>query len=103
VSLIFFLFKLVFFSLIYAYTQQKFIDEYESTVFDNYTASVTVNRRQYSLNLFDTTGQNQEKLSKLRIISYQNTRVVILCFSMVDPLSLDSCKRRWIPEVNSPT
>ncbi|CAD5225193.1 unnamed protein product [Bursaphelenchus okinawaensis] len=86
-------------SLIFAYTQQTFIEDYEPTVFQNYSASVILDRRKVSLNLFDTTGSTQEKLVKLRTLSYPQADVILLCFSLIDPLSLDSCRRRWIPEI----
>ncbi|KAF1640347.1 UNVERIFIED_CONTAM: Ras-related protein Rac1, partial [Eudyptes robustus] len=90
-------------SLIFAYTQQKFIEDYEPTVFQNYSASVILDRRKVNLNLFDTTGSTQEKLVRLRTLSYPQADVVLLCFSLVDPLSLDSCRRRWIPEIRRHT
>ncbi|KAI6189890.1 hypothetical protein M3Y97_00057100 [Aphelenchoides bicaudatus] len=90
-------------TLIYAYTQQTFLDEYEPTVFQNYAASVTINKKVYNLNLFDTTGQSEDKLSKLRIISYRNANVVMLCFSLIDKTSLENCKLKWIPEIRKHT
>ncbi|KJH47066.1 Ras family protein [Dictyocaulus viviparus] len=35
----------------------------------------------------------------LRCLSYPNTDVFLLCFSLVDPKSLDVCQTIWLPEI----
>ena len=50
-----------------------------------------------NLQLWDTAGQEDYK--KLRPLSYPQTDVFILCFSLVSPTSLENVENMWVPEV----
>lgn len=60
--------------------------------FDNYTASVMVDGRPISLGLWDTAGQ--EDYDRLRPLSYPQTDVFLICFSVVSPPSFDNVKSK---------
>lgn len=47
--------------------------------------------------LFDTAGQ--EDYDRLRPLSYPDTSVVLICFSVDSPVSAISVTEKWIPEV----
>ncbi|KHJ96235.1 Ras family protein [Oesophagostomum dentatum] len=48
----------------------------------------------------ETKGHNDlEDYGHLRCLSYPNTDVFLLCFSLVDPKSLDVCQTVWMPEI----
>ncbi|OOQ90709.1 hypothetical protein PEBR_03334 [Penicillium brasilianum] len=68
-----------------------------SRLFDNYTASVMVDGRPISLGLWDTAGQ--EDYDRLRPLSYPQTDVFLICFSIVSPPSFDNVKAKWFPEI----
>ena len=96
-------------------------------VFDNYTVTVEVDDYPYSLGLFDTAGQDDYdrigldhssyrtqlffcfatvlcrealfKPKRLRPLSYNQTDVFILCFSIVNPSSFDAISDKWVPEI----
>jgi cell division control protein 42 len=84
-------------SMLISYTTNTFPEEHKPTVFDNYTADVLVKGNPVCLNLWDTAGQ--EEFDRLRPLSYANTDVVLICYSVVHPTSFENVKNRWIPEV----
>ena len=47
--------------------------------------------------LFDTAGQ--EDFDRLRPLSYPDTNIVLMCFSVDNPTSIGSVVEKWMPEV----
>lgn len=83
--------------LLHSYCNNKFPEEYEPTIFDNYSAAVMVDGVPLTLSLWDTAGQ--EDYDRLRPLSYPQTDVFLVCFSLINPDSLRNVIIKWLPEL----
>lgn len=82
--------------LLYVFSRDHYPEEYIPTVFETYVATIEVDNREVELALWDTAGQ--EDYDRLRPLSYPDTDVLLLCFSINSPDSLENIAERWIAE-----
>ncbi|PVU91112.1 hypothetical protein BB561_004565 [Smittium simulii] len=83
--------------LLIVFSNGTFPDVYVPTVFENYVADVEVDGRKVELALWDTAGQ--EDYDRLRPLSYPDSHVILICYSIDSPDSLENVQEKWVPEV----
>ncbi|KAK6067827.1 rho3 protein [Seiridium cupressi] len=84
-------------SLLNVFTRGYFPTVYEPTVFENYVHDIFIDNVHIELSLWDTAGQ--EEFDRLRSLSYDNTDVVVLCFSVDSKDSLENVESKWVGEI----
>jgi small GTP-binding protein len=85
--------------LLWSYSKQEIPPDYVPTVFDNYVVKLQVNDKEVNLQLWDTAGQ--EDLENIRVLSYTNTDVFLVCFSVCEPTSLANVQTKWLTELKT--
>jgi len=83
--------------LLISYTTNSFPGDYVPTVFDNYNTNIVIDDTTIALGLWDTAGSDE--YDSLRPLSYPGTDIFLVCFSLVDPPSLEHVKTKWITEI----
>jgi len=83
--------------LLISYVNNEFPRQYVPTVFDNYAINTVVDKKTYSVTLWDTAGQ--EDFDRLRPLSYPGTDIFLICVAVTTPLSLTNAKLKWRSEV----
>eukprot|EP00939_MAST-03C_sp_MAST-3C-sp1_P002831 g2831.t1 len=83
--------------LLLKYVDGKYQETHIPTIFDNKAKRVTCDGKVVTLTLWDTAGQ--EDYARLRPLSYPNTDVFLICFSLTSRVSLNNIQHKWIPEL----
>jgi len=84
-------------SLIVSYTTNDYPQHYQPTVHDFYTVRLTVAEKPVTFQLIDTAGQ--EQFNVIRRLSYHQSNIFLVCFNLIDPISFQNVKERWLPEL----
>ncbi|SAL98032.1 hypothetical protein [Absidia glauca] len=79
------------------FSKGSFPESYVPTVFENYVTDVEVDGKNVELALWDTAGQ--EDYDRLRPLSYPDSNVILICFAVDSPDTLDNVQEKWISEV----
>ncbi|XP_073982528.1 ras-like GTP-binding protein rhoA [Rhodnius prolixus] len=77
--------------LLTVFAHDKFLDKYVPTIFESYVADIE------ELSLWDTAGQ--EDCDRLRSLSYPESDIILISFSLVLHDSLENVSSYWISEV----
>ncbi|KAG5340355.1 hypothetical protein C0989_002085 [Termitomyces sp. Mn162] len=73
------------------------VKAYIPTVFENYVTQIPFEGKEIELALWDTAGQ--EEYDRLRPLSYPESDVILIVFSIDFPTSLANVQDKWYPEV----
>ncbi|KAK0737439.1 small GTPase superfamily [Apiosordaria backusii] len=97
-------------SLLNVFTRGYFPTVYEPTVFENYVhgafldkykmgarIDIFVDNVHIELSLWDTAGQ--EEFDRLRSLSYDDTDLIMLCYSVDSKDSLENVESKWVGEI----
>lgn len=86
--------------LLEMFKHNKFPKEYVPTVVDNFIKVVKYDaNKAVSLALWDTAGQ--EDYDTIRPLSYQETDLVILCYTIENKKNLDNISTKWLMEIKN--
>ncbi|CAE6412029.1 unnamed protein product [Rhizoctonia solani] len=83
-------------SLLYTFCNEEFPEVFVPTAFDGHTVVVETDGKPVELGLFHTDGQ--ENYDRLRPLNYLGSHVVMICFAIDSPDSLDNAQEKWILE-----
>jgi len=84
-------------AMLVSYTSNSTPADYTPTVFDNYNAITMFKNKPLSICCWDTAGQDD--YDHLRSLSYPQTDVFIVCFSITSPISFANVSSKWVPEL----
>ena len=85
--------------LLEVFKKNKFPEEYIPTVVDNFVKSVEVGGKSVYLTLWDTAGQ--EDFDSVRPLSYRDTSLILLCYSIENKKLLDNVTEKWLYEIKN--
>ena len=71
--------------------------KYVPDVFEGYVADIEADGKHIEMALWDTVGR--EEYDRVRPLSYPDTDVILMCFSINSPDSLKNIPKKWTPEV----
>ncbi|KAL9652344.1 hypothetical protein ABK040_012000 [Willaertia magna] len=83
--------------LLVSFVEDKFPEDYVPTVFDNYSTNMIVDREVCTIDLWDTAGQ--EDYDRLRPLSYPDTNIFLVVFSVVLRSSFENIGSKWLEEI----
>ncbi|KAL9979226.1 hypothetical protein ACROYT_G016857 [Oculina patagonica] len=90
-------------SLLISFADNMFAGEYVCPLFNSgypYMAYIKVDGKMVEIASWDTIGQRNPHFDRFRPGSYPNTDVILMCFSIDSPGSLENVPEKWVPEMS---
>ena len=84
--------------LLTVFTKRRFPTTYIPRTFEGYVADIQIDGKTVELALWDTIGTHED-YDRLSHLSYPDTNVVLVCFSVDNPDSLENVEKKWFPEI----
>ena len=85
--------------MLISYGTDCFSYDYYPTAFEYYVSEVKIGEETVKLNMWDTSAQ--ESSASLRKCCYGNCDIFFVCFSVIDPSSLENAKNFWVNDIRS--
>ncbi|KAI4290896.1 hypothetical protein PAPHI01_0170 [Pancytospora philotis] len=86
--------------LLEVFKSDRFPEEYVPTVVDNFVKEVKYDKdKTVSLALWDTAGQ--EDYDTIRPLSYKETDLVLLCYTIENKKNLSNISTKWLMEIKN--
>eukprot|EP01156_Anaeramoeba_ignava_P003388 Anaeramoba_ignava/a222167_10.p1 GENE.a222167_10~~a222167_10.p1 ORF type:complete len:217 (-),score=62.00 a222167_10:515-1165(-) len=83
--------------ILISYLEKKYPEGYIQTVFENFSVKLNVDNEEIELSLFQTSGL--EEYDSLRPLSYPNSSVVLMFFSIDNHSSYTNIVTKWAGEM----
>ncbi|CAF3839842.1 unnamed protein product [Adineta steineri] len=83
--------------LLFAFKDDQFVSTSGITMLNKYQKNVQIDEKIIDFIFYDTTGI--EHYENFRALSYPDTNIILICFSVDNPVSVTSITDRWIQEV----
>lgn len=80
-----------------SFISNTFPINYLPTVIENYSTKLTINGEEVNLLVNDTAGD--ESYDRLRPLSYPNTDIALICYSVESLISFNNVLEKWYPEI----
>lgn len=84
-------------SLALTHSTGEFPRDYIPTVTDTFEMTLDQSGRGHTISVWDTVGSDD--YDRLRPLSYPQTKLFLVCFSVTNRGSFDSVSQKWIPEI----
>merc|ERR1712154_33730 len=84
-------------ALLYRFKNNVFDPKYESTIFETECVPCEFDGQKVNLSLWDTAGQ--EAFDKIRVLAYDRTDILLVCFSIVNRDSFRNVKDLWFKAI----
>eukprot|EP00008_Paramoeba_atlantica_P005777 CAMPEP_0201476508 /NCGR_PEP_ID=MMETSP0151_2-20130828/1704_1 /ASSEMBLY_ACC=CAM_ASM_000257 /TAXON_ID=200890 /ORGANISM="Paramoeba atlantica, Strain 621/1 / CCAP 1560/9" /LENGTH=198 /DNA_ID=CAMNT_0047856895 /DNA_START=145 /DNA_END=738 /DNA_ORIENTATION=+ len=86
-------------SMLITFTSNKFPRDYVPTIFESYNTLVhTTDDQKINFCLWDTAGF--QGYYQIRLLTYSKANVLLVCYSVANPLSFENIKTKWVGEIS---
>ncbi|XP_021247835.1 ras-like GTP-binding protein rhoA [Numida meleagris] len=85
--------------LLFALRHNQLPTFYEPTLCDTYATDIEEDGKEMKLFLFDMSGKDEVSYRNLRSVFYEDTNVILICFSVDRPDSQQNVLDLWVPEI----